>query len=70
MPVMDGIEATQKIRESNKEVPILALTASASKTEEDNCLNAGMNGYISKPFKPEVLQAKITAVLRLQESAV
>lgn len=70
MPVMDGIEATQKIRESNKEVPILALTASASKTEEDNCLNAGMNGYISKPFKPEVLQAKMTAVLRFQKSAV
>ncbi len=64
MPVMDGIESTQKIREFNKEVPIIALTASSSKTEEDNCLKAGMNAYISKPFKPEVLQAKITSVLK------
>jgi len=70
MPVMDGIEATKKIRESNKEVPIIALTASASKTEEDNCLKAGMNGYISKPFKPEVLQAKITATLRVETSTI
>lgn len=68
MPVMDGIEATRKIRESNKQVPIIALTANASKVEEDNCIKAGMNSYISKPFKPEVLQAKITSVIRATEA--
>lgn len=64
MPVMNGIESTQKIREINKKVPIIALTANATKSEEDNCLKAGMTDYISKPFKPEVLQARITAALR------
>jgi len=64
MPVMNGIESTQKIREVNKEVPIIALTANATKSEEDNCMKAGMTDYVSKPFKPEVLQAKITAALR------
>ncbi len=70
MPVMNGIESTQKIREFDKNVPIIALTANASKTEEDNCLKAGMNAYLSKPFKPEVLQAKITSVLRKHEAEV
>jgi len=70
MPVMNGIEAVQKIREFNKEVPIIALTANSSKTEEVNCLDAGMNAYLSKPFKPEILQTKITQVLQGNTSEV
>ncbi|QGK73388.1 PAS domain S-box protein [Flavobacterium sp. SLB02] len=52
MPEMDGIEATIKIREELKlQTPIIALTASAFKSEFDKCKNAGMDDYITKPFE-------------------
>lgn len=51
MPVMDGIQATRIIRnEINKNVPILALTANAIKSYEQQFLGAGMNDLISKPY--------------------
>ncbi len=58
MPQMDGFEATGKIRERS-EVPIIALTANATKQESENALGAGMNDYLPKPFKPEDLYLKI-----------
>lgn len=58
MPEMDGIEATIKIRHLSK-IPIIALTASASKQEEEKCLAIGMNDYLAKPFKPKELYTKI-----------
>lgn len=62
MPVMGGIEATQKIREKSM-VPIIALTANSSKQEAERCKVAGINDYISKPFKPLDLYSKIMAQL-------
>ncbi len=62
MPVMNGIEAATKIR-GQSNIPIIALTANASKQEEDRCLHSGMNGYLSKPIKPEELQMQILKVL-------
>eukprot|EP01022_Parablepharisma_sp_SALTPOND_P020374 TRINITY_DN36_c0_g2_i4.p1 TRINITY_DN36_c0_g2~~TRINITY_DN36_c0_g2_i4.p1 ORF type:complete len:782 (-),score=61.39 TRINITY_DN36_c0_g2_i4:5432-7777(-) len=52
MPVMDGIEATAEIRKANKspQPQIIALTAFASEAERTKCLDAGMNGFISKPL--------------------
>lgn len=52
MPEMDGIEATIKLREEFKlKTPIIALTASAFKSEVDKCKTAGMDDYIAKPFE-------------------
>ena len=58
MPIMNGIEAATRIRERSK-IPIIALTANASKQEQDKCINAGMNDYLTKPFKPKELYGKI-----------
>lgn len=63
MPIMDGIVATKKIREieasTNQHTPIIAITANALAGDKENCLAAGMNDYISKPFQPETLVHKI-----------
>ncbi len=50
MPEMDGLEATRKIREFNKEIPIIAQTAYAMVNDRKNALIAGCNDYISKPI--------------------
>ena len=60
MPVMDGLEATQKICAliadgAVKDVPIVALTANAMKGDRERCLDAGMSGYISKPVRKNEL---------------
>jgi PAS domain S-box-containing protein len=49
MPVMDGLEATREIRKKNQEIPVIALTAYAMQNDEQECLQAGCNAFISKP---------------------
>lgn len=60
MPELDGVGATRIIREElHSNVPIIALTANAIKGDSDKCLIAGMNDYLSKPFKKEDLYEKL-----------
>lgn len=59
MPVMDGFSATKKIRETNEDIPIIALTAHATKTYEEKCRKANMNDYITKPINWDDLLAVI-----------
>jgi len=61
MPVMDGYETTRRIRElgvlgkNGSPIPVLAMTANAEAEDRDNCLEAGMDAYISKPYEQEEL---------------
>lgn len=64
MPIMNGLDSAKRIREQSK-VPIVALTANASKQEQDKAFEIGMNDYLAKPFKPNDLYAKIMSVLVL-----
>ncbi len=59
LPLLDGLAATRAIRSltdtARSTVPIVALTADAYEEAQDRCMVAGMNGFLSKPLKPEVL---------------
>lgn len=59
MPVMDGYDATTTIRLTDKMIPIIALTASASFGYLDRALQIGINEYIIKPFNPKELNMKL-----------
>jgi len=74
MPEMDGLEATRAIRNmtdpSLKDVPIVAMTAHAVKGDEEMCLNAGMDGYVSKPVSRSQLFETIQRVISAKQNAV
>ena len=55
MPVMDGFEATRIIRENDQDIIIIAVTANALASDRKNCLEAGMNDYLAKPFNRKQL---------------
>lgn len=67
MPVMDGLEATQAIRRLEKDaasrVPIIAMTGHAMKDDREKCMEAGMDGYISKPVDPRRLVEIISGLV-------
>lgn len=69
MPELDGIEATKILRQEFRlGTPIIALTANAFKTEIDNCIAAGMNSYITKPFDEDELLKIIYKNIKMQSN--
>ena len=72
MPIMDGLNATRNIRkleaELNRRSAIIALTANAMAGERENCLNAGMDEYLTKPLQQKVLVETINAFWQTAEN--
>jgi len=59
MPEMNGLEATRKIRASeagDRNIPIIALTANALRGDREECIEAGMSDYLTKPLKMSALR--------------
>ena len=74
MPGMDGLEATRRVREAEARegrarVPIVALTAAAFDADRQRCLDAGMDGYLSKPIMLASLRAELARWLPGQAAA-
>jgi CheY-like chemotaxis protein/HPt (histidine-containing phosphotransfer) domain-containing protein len=69
MPEMDGLTATTRIREqekqTNRHVPIIAMTAHAMRGDRERCIEAGMDDYVSKPISSSTLQEAIYRVVPL-----
>jgi signal transduction histidine kinase/CheY-like chemotaxis protein len=67
MPVMGGLAATGEIRkleqETGRHVPIVAMTANAMKEDREACMSAGMDDFITKPVKKNILYEKVTQYL-------
>ena len=71
MPVMDGLTATRELRKMGdvgKRIPVIALTANAQDSDREACMKAGMNDFVSKPFKPQDLYAAIQKHLSLDNN--
>jgi len=66
MPEMDGLEATRRMRADPqlRDLPIFALTASGQDEDVSECLEAGMNGYLSKPIDRKALFAALREAFR------
>jgi two-component system sensor histidine kinase/response regulator len=74
MPEMDGLTATQNIRHSerstSRHLPIIAMTAHAMKGDRERYIDAGMDGYVSKPISGDVLEETIATVMRGQRDGI
>ncbi|MCC6628589.1 MAG: response regulator transcription factor [Chloroflexi bacterium] len=69
MPEMDGFETLRRLRQHSP-VPVIMLTARGSDTDKVRGLQSGADDYITKPFNPEELSARIGAVLRRSQAHV
>jgi CheY-like chemotaxis protein len=65
MPVMDGLTAVRLLREKGYSGPIVAMTANAMQQDMQNCLNAGCNGFLTKPIERRKFSETLGAYLKL-----
>jgi two-component system chemotaxis response regulator CheY len=63
MPNMDGYQALKEIRSFNKEMYVLMVTSDASPDMVKKIIQAGVNGYVVKPFKPELIMSEVEKFL-------
>lgn len=68
MPVMDGLEATRRLRAREDSTPIVALTANAEPESQERCLAAGMNDYMTKPVRLSRLREVLARFLESSPS--
>ena len=68
MPVMDGIEATRVLRSKSVRLPIIALTANAFDDDRERCLEAGMDGFVSKPLSEATLRDELERCVLAERS--
>lgn len=66
MPLLNGYDATKRLRMSGNNIPVIALTANAIRGENEKCIEAGMNDYIAKPFKEDEFLKKISQWLKIK----
>ena len=64
MPKMDGWQVCREIRTHSSQIPIIMLTARSSEHDELQGFESGADEYISKPFSPKILVARVSAILR------
>ncbi len=69
MPVMDGYSASREIR-NNSDVPIIMVTAKSTEMDELKGFEIGIDEYITKPFNPKILVARVEAVLRRSKTDI
>jgi CheY-like chemotaxis protein len=67
MPIMDGLEATMKIKALHPDLPIIALTANAFDSDRQMAFDAGCDDFLSKPISSEICLATIAKMLGSQE---
>ena len=67
MPVMNGFEMVEKIRETDGDIPILFVSALTSPKDVRKGYEIGVNNYIKKPFVPDELDAHLHAILKMKE---
>lgn len=70
MPVKDGLTLAREIRNLNKNIPVVFLTAKSMKEDTIEGFNAGADDYITKPFSMEELQLRLKAILRRSKPSV
>ncbi len=70
MPMLNGLDATRILRNRGVYIPIIAMTANALKGDREACIDAGMNDYLGKPVKMEMLETTLTRWLGTQNGSI
>ena len=74
MPEMDGFQSTAAIRleeeKTKQHIPIVAMTAHALGGDQEKCLQAGMDGYVSKPISQGILYNEIIKLIQMKNSSI